>query len=100
MAKSNREDTGIISETTPIRIGFVLGFLSVLSVSIWWAASITAKLDSIIAFQSSTSVTITELKAQDMSIAKDLSDIRMKTTIFELQIKELNDLLNKNRSTP
>jgi hypothetical protein len=100
MAKTNRENSeGIISENTPIRIGLILGFVSVLTLSVWWAATITAKLDSIIAFQSSTSVTITELKAQDISIMKDIADIHMKTTVFELQIKDLQDLTDKKHQT-
>jgi hypothetical protein len=41
-----------LSETTPIKVGFVIGLLGLLSLSIggaiWWAAVVSTKLDSVL----------------------------------------------------
>lgn len=81
----------IIGESTPVRIGLIIGFLSVFAASIWWASSINSKLDSILAFQASTQTAISELKAQDIAITKEIAEIKLKEALYEVALKSLQE---------
>ncbi len=93
----NTKDNSILSENTPVRIGLILAFLSVFGAAIFWGASINAKLDSIISFQTTTTSAIGELKAADTAMSKEIADIKLKFAISEVAIKNLQD---KVFSTP
>lgn len=73
----------IISEATPVRIGLVIAFLLVFASGIWWAASINAKLDSIISNQAVVGGAISEIKSTEASTAKDLNDLTLRVAILE-----------------
>ncbi len=90
------EDSGklIIGEATPVRIGFIISMLALFATGIWWAASINSKLDSILAFQTTTQNTFTELKAKDIALDKDISDIKLQNALLDVSIKALNDKVN------
>jgi hypothetical protein len=93
MNKSDNEngDRVIISESTPVRVGLVVAFLSIFATSIWWASSINSKLDSILSFQSSINSSISELKASDIVFTKDLAEFRLKLALDEASIKMLQE---------
>lgn len=117
---SNNRET-VIGETTPIKIGLVLLLVGALSGAIWWAATITAKLDSIISSQitttasltkldSSTSASIIELKSRDIaldksiadiktSIDKDMSEIKLKIALNEVDTKAIKEKISLNTSS-
>lgn len=88
---SNDTKTNIISEATPVRIGLIITFLGLFGSAIYWGASINTKLDSIIAFQKNTDTTMIELKAKDMAIDKDLSEIKLKLALSDVEIKAMKD---------
>lgn len=92
-------DKTIISEATPVRIGLVLAFLTAFGSAIYWGSSITSKLDTLIAFQTTVNTTIVELKAADANISKEFDDMKLKSAIQEVAIKALQDRLN-NPSVP
>lgn len=77
-----------ISESTPVRIGLVLVFLGAFASAVWWAASINAKLDAIITNQSNVGTSISELKAVQVSTAKDLSELALRVAILESKASE------------
>lgn len=54
-----------LSENTSIRIGLVLMFISILATGIWWAASVSTKLD----------VVLTNQAAVSLSVAKQSTDL-------------------------
>ncbi len=76
----------IISEATPIRIGLVIIFLGVFGSGVWWGASITTKLDSIITNQVTTGTSISELKSTGIATAKELNDITLRVAILESRL--------------
>jgi hypothetical protein len=102
--EENQEDMGnhddrdngkmVIGENTPIRIGLILGFLTIFASSIWWASSINSKLDSILSFNSSVNASITELKANDALMSKELSDFRLKEALNEASLKIIQDKIS------
>lgn len=98
--KDGNGEKNVIGESTPIRIGLVIAFLAVFATSIWWASSISSKLDSVLAFQTTTQTTFSELKAKDISLDKDISDIKLKQAIMEVSLKAVEDAVNANSSHP
>jgi hypothetical protein len=88
---ADNENRIIISESTPIRIGLVIGFLSIFATSIWWASSINSKLDSILSYQSLINTSIAELKASDIVFGKDLAEFKLRQALDEAAIKALQD---------
>ena len=99
MIKSNDEEGNkvIISESTPIRVGLVVGFLSIFAASIWWASSINSKLDTLLSFQSSINTSIAELKASDIVFTKDLAEFKLKLALEEASLKALHDKTSISR---
>jgi len=87
----NNEERGIISENTPIRIGLILAFLGLFATSVWWASSITSKLDSILSFQASTVSEITELKSKDTMHDAGIGDLKLRVSLVEVEIKTLKE---------
>lgn len=80
----------IISEATPVRIGLVILFLGAFGSAIWWAASIDSKLDSILTNQSSTGNTISEMKAGETSMEKELGDLTLRVAILESKTPDVS----------
>lgn len=93
MEKDNENKT-IISEATPIRIGLVILFLGAFAGAIWWASSITSKLDTLLTTQNTTLTTFTELKSKDISLDKEISDMKLRVALDEVAIKALQDKLS------
>ncbi len=91
MEEPDTKNKIIISESTPVRIGLIAAFLGIFGASIWWASSINSKLDSILSFQSSVNTSIAELKASDLSTAKEINDIKLKQAIEEVALKDLRE---------
>jgi len=96
MSKTTREDGGepnraIIGESTPIRVGLVISFLAIFGSAIWWASGISAKLDTLIASQTSINATITALQATDISINKDINEDKLRLSLIESDVKSLKD---------
>lgn len=90
-----------ISENTPVKVGLIITLLSIFGGGIWWASSITSKLDSIstnlITFQSSTSTSMSELKATDIAFTKEISDIKLKLAIEEESLRLLKEKLSYSK---
>lgn len=100
------EDTknNIISEATPVRIGLILAFLGAFGSAVWWGSSITNKLDTLLTFQKTTDTSIIELKAKDIALDKqitdiksfndkDLSEIKLKIALTEVELKAVKSKL-------
>lgn len=85
------EDSVILSQATPIRIGLVFAFLTAFGSAIFWGASITAKLDSILSFQSAQTTTITELKSKDTLHDTDIGDLKLRISLIEVEIKAIKN---------
>lgn len=87
MTKFN-ENTGeskvIIGEATPVRIGFVILLFAGLVSSIWWAATITSKLDTLITYQTTTTASIGQLKS-------DYEDLKLRVSLDEAEIKSFKE---------
>jgi len=94
----DQETKTVIGENTPIKIGLIIAFLGIFGSGVWWASSITSKLDSILASQNIQTTTITELKAADMSFSKELSDIKLKLALDEVELKVIKDKTAVNAS--
>lgn len=93
---ASRNEKFILSESTPIKISLIAAFLGAFGLGVWWASSISSKLDSVISFQTSTTSVITELKAQDMSLIKEIGDMKLKSAITDVTIKSLQDKIGDN----
>ena len=83
----------IIGESTPIRIGLVVAFLAIFGSSIWWAASINGKLDSILSFQNNTQITFAEIKTKGLEQDKEISDLKLQQALDEVALKTVQDRL-------
>ena len=92
MTRNNRENDSIISDTTPVRIGLIIGFLAVFGSGIWWCSSISSKLDTVLSTQTTANSSIADLKTKDASLDKDLSEIKLKQALMEVDIKSIKDL--------
>ena len=87
MTKLNEADSEskvIVGESTPIRIGLVIIFLSAFASAIWWASSINSKLDSILSLQATTTSKIASLETE-------LGDLKLKLALDEASIKTLQE---------
>lgn len=82
--ESVSESKVIIGEATPIRIGLVILLFGVLVSSVWWAATITSKLDTLITYQTATSASMAELKVQ-------VDNLKLRVALNEAGIKTLQD---------
>lgn len=74
----------IIGEATPIRVGLVIMFLSIFAAGIWWGATVTSKLDSIIQFQSAQTVAFSELQTK-------VEDLKVRVILNETEVKSLRE---------
>ena len=96
----NGESKVIIGESTPIKIGLVILLLGVFGSAIYWAGNINSKLDNIsatmLSFQTSSSTSISELKAKDASHDKDIGDIKLQMALSDVEIKSLKDKMAAN----
>lgn len=97
---SNGSNDDVLSESTPIRIGLVILFLGAFGSAVWWASSINSKLDSILSFQSSITTTVTDLKAQDVILVREISEIKLENAITKVAIKGMQDKLSISPTTP
>jgi hypothetical protein len=74
-------DNGIIGEKTPIRIGLLLTIALLLTggfgTSIWWAATISTKLDAIIISQGvqTTAIATTQTDVADLKAWRKVIDV-------------------------
>ena len=74
-------DNGIIGEGTPIRMGLLLSIALLLvggfGTSIWWAASISTKLDAIIISQSvqTAAISIAQTDISDLKAWRKVVDV-------------------------
>lgn len=96
MTKINEDgDTKtVIGESTPIRIGLIVAFLAVFGSGIWWASSISSKLDSIVSFQNVTQNTISEIKSKQSSQDAEMSDFKLQLALEQVTIKAIQDTRN------
>ena len=89
---SQKEDKPqIIGENTPVRIGLIMLFLGVFASGVWWASAVNSKLDSILSAQNSATATFSRLKAEDAFLGKEISQLRLQTTINEKAINTLQE---------
>lgn len=93
MTKVNDLDSSskvVIGELTSIRVGLIIFIIASIVSSVWWAATITAKLDSILTNQAQTNTAVSELRVE-------ISDIKTKLAIDE---KDIQDLKNNHLIVP
>jgi hypothetical protein len=87
MTKLN-DDSGeskvVIGELTSVRIGLIIAFLGVFASAIWWASSISSKLDNLLSLQATTTTSISQLNSE-------ISDLKLKEGINESDIKGIKD---------
>ena len=74
----------VIGELTSIRVGLIIFMVGAIVSSVWWAATTTAKLDSIITNQAATVSSISELHAE-------YNEMKLKQVVDENDIKELKN---------
>lgn len=74
--KLARRSGNVLSEKTPVQVGFVIGLLLVFASVIWWASQVSSKLDMIISAQSAMKVTTDTLSTRvaDMEAWRKLID--------------------------
>lgn len=98
-------DKLIISESTPVRIGLIIAFLTIFGSTIYWGSNVNAKLDSIISAQNTTassvskldattSASVAELKSADLALTKEISEMKLKYALTEVDIKNLKDKIS------
>jgi cytoskeletal protein RodZ len=71
MNKQSKEGRKAISEATPIQIGLVLIIVGGFASWIWWAATISSKLDTVLKFQQVQDSSITSLRADLNTLTRD-----------------------------
>ncbi len=93
MTKPNEdgETKNIIGESTPVRIGLIVAFLTVFGSGIWWASSISSKLDSLVSGQTITQTSISEIKSKQTSQDSEMSDFKLQLALQQVAIKNLQD---------
>lgn len=91
------ESKTILSESTSIRIGVLIGLLSVFGSSIWWASGVNEKLNQIISSGSVVTTSLVELKAADTAFSQNLSEYKLKLALFEVKLQALQDKSNQTK---
>lgn len=82
-----------ISESTPIKLGLIItivvlltGGLGGFATCVWWASSISTKLDTVISNQTTVNGNIQELQAKDISIDREIADLKIKNALLESKL--------------
>jgi hypothetical protein len=66
-----------ISENTPIRIGLIIAFLGIFGGAVWWASSISTKLDAIILSQTALQTADTKQTAEIIALQDRVKSIEL-----------------------
>ncbi len=85
----NEGKQGTLSEATPVRIGLIIVFLGAFGSAVWWASSVSTKLEAIISSQIVSTATISDVKTLEIANAKEIAELKLKQAITDEAIRAM-----------